>query len=102
MVSGSLIDADEFIGLEGIAHLCCGGEAPFLRRHLDACARFAADKSDGMAGRDRLFSVYARAKERLAARLGITADSVALLAHASEGLNQVAHAIDWREGDNVV
>jgi len=102
MLNRSLIDPEEFVGLEGVAHLCSGGEAPFLRRHLDACARFAGDKGGGMSGRDRLFAVYARAKERLAARLGIAADAVALLAHASEGLNQVAHAIDWREGDNVV
>src|SRR5690348_2627503 len=102
MVNRALIDPDEFIGLEGVAHLCCGGEAPFLRRHLDACARFAADKGDGMAGRDRLFAVYARAKERLATRLGTEPGAIALLAHASEGLNQVARAIDWRDGDNVV
>ncbi len=98
----ALIDPGEFLGIGGIAHLCSGGEAPFLRRHLDALRQFAADKSGGMAGRDRLFAVYGRAKQLAAKRLGTGPDSIAFLAHSSEGLNQVARSIDWRAGDNVV
>ena len=102
MGGSALIDPNEFVGLEGVAHLCCGGEAPFLRRHLEVCRQFAVDKSDGMAGRDRLFAVYARAKQLAADRLGVAPETVAFLAHASEGLNQVAHAITWQPDDNVV
>ncbi len=102
MSETTLIDPAEFLGLEGVAHLACGGEAPFLKRHLDACARFAADKSDGMAGRDRFFIAYNNAKRLTAERLSVDPTRVAFLAHASEGFNQVAHAIDWSPGDNVV
>jgi hypothetical protein len=46
----ALIDKSEFVGLDGVAHLCTGGEAPWLRSHDAACARFGALKSGGMAG----------------------------------------------------
>jgi hypothetical protein len=38
--SVALIDKQEFVGLDGIAHLATGGEAPWLRSHDDACQRF--------------------------------------------------------------
>ena len=48
----ALIDKREFVGLDGVAHLCTGGEAPWLASHTEACARFGALKSGGMAGRE--------------------------------------------------
>lgn len=98
----SLIPKSEFVGLEGIAHLCTGGEAPWLASHDAATRRFGALKSGGMAGREEIFRVYARAKGRVAARLGVPAARVAFLAHSSEGLNQAVRAVDWRPGDNAV
>ena len=98
----SLIPKSDFVGLEGVAHLCTGGEAPWLRSHDAACRRFGELKSSGMAGREEIFRVYARAKTRVAARLGVPAARVAFLAHSSEGLNQAVHAVDWRPGDNAV
>jgi len=55
-----------------------------------------------MAGRDAIFDVYARGKRQAAALLGVKAERVAFLAHASEGLNQAIAAVDWRPGDNAV
>jgi selenocysteine lyase/cysteine desulfurase len=101
-MNGPLIDPNEFVGLEGVVHLCTGGEAPFLRSHLDALARFARDKSDGMAGRERLFATYDSTKQRLSALVHRPPADVALLAHVSEGINLVAQSLDWRPGDNVV
>jgi selenocysteine lyase/cysteine desulfurase len=97
-----LLPRSRFVGLEDVAHLCTGGEAPWLRSHDDACRRFGELKSGGMAGRDAIFRVYARAKRRVATRLGISPDRVAFLAHASEGLNQAIASVDWRPGDNAV
>ena len=102
MAGGPLLPKSDFVGLEHVAHLCTGGEAPWLRSHDDACRRFGQLKSAGMAGRDAIFDVYARAKQRAAALLGIPPDRVAFLAHASEGLNQAIAAVDWRRGDNAV
>jgi selenocysteine lyase/cysteine desulfurase len=99
-----LLPRSEFVGLEAedVTHLCTGGEAPWLRSHDGACRRFGELKSGGMAGRDAIFGVYQRAKERVATRLGISPERVAFLAHASEGLNQAVGAVDWRPGDNAV
>jgi selenocysteine lyase/cysteine desulfurase len=100
--SVALVDKQEFVGLDGIAHLATGGEAPWLRSHDDACRRFGRLKSAGMAGREEMFAVYRRAKARVARLLGVEPGAVAFLAHASEGLNQAVHAVDWRQGDNAV
>jgi len=43
----------EFVGLDGVAHLCTGGEAPWLRSH-DAACRFGALKSAGRGSEGRL------------------------------------------------
>lgn len=98
----SLIPKQDFVGLEEIAHLCTGGEAPWLRSHDQASARMGALKSAGMAGRDQLFAVYERAKARVARMLGVEPARVAFLSHASEGLNQAVKSVVWRPGDNVV
>jgi selenocysteine lyase/cysteine desulfurase len=98
----SLLEKSRFVGLEDVAHLCAGGEAPWLRSHDLACQRFGQLKSGGMAGRDEMFRVYARAKAGVAGMLGQPAERVAFLSHASEGLNQAVAAVDWRPGDNAV
>jgi cysteine desulfurase/selenocysteine lyase len=98
----TLIDKTEFVGLDGVAHLCTGGEAPWLRSHTAACERFGVLKSGGIAGREEMFAIGARARERAARLLGVAPGEVAFLAHASEGLNQAVHSVEWRAGDNVV
>jgi len=98
----ALIPKDEFAGIEGVAHLAAGGEAPALRAHFDAAARFLFDKSAGMPGRQRMFETAAGVKERLARLLARSAGEVAFLFNASEGLFVAASGIDWRPGDNVV
>ena len=37
-----LIPKSDFVGLESVAHLCAGGEAPWLRSHDQASARMGA------------------------------------------------------------
>jgi cysteine desulfurase / selenocysteine lyase len=91
-----------FIGIEHVAHLAAGGEAPVLRTHVDAASRYLLDKGDGMPGRERFFAVVGGARERLASLLGGGPGEVSFLAHASEGLFVASEGIDWRPGDNVV
>ena len=98
----TLIDKSEFVGLDGVAHLCTGGEAPWLKSHGRACERFGAQKSGGMAGREAMFAVGARARAAAARVLGVAPGQLAFLAHASEGLNQAVRSVEWRAGDNVV
>jgi hypothetical protein len=35
-ITVALIDKREFVGLDGVAHLCTGGEAPWLVSHTEA------------------------------------------------------------------
>jgi selenocysteine lyase/cysteine desulfurase len=97
-----LIPRTEFVGIEHVAHLATGGEAPVLRAHLDAAAQFLLDKGDGMPGRERFYVVAERARAALARRLGGRPGDVAFLASASAGLHVAAEGVDWRPGDNVV
>jgi selenocysteine lyase/cysteine desulfurase len=98
----SLAPKGDFIGVEERVHLAAGGETPFLKSHLDALARYARDKSDGLPGRSRQLVVHDRARERAARLLGVARDEVAFLPSTSDGVNMVAQTIDWRPGDNVV
>jgi selenocysteine lyase/cysteine desulfurase len=97
-----LIPKSEFVGIEHVAHLAAGGEAPVLRAHLAAATRFLLDKGTGMPGRERFTAVTGEAKAGLARLLGGRAEEVALLASASEGLFVASSGIAWRPGDNVV
>ena len=47
----SLIPKSEFIGLEGFANLCAGGESPMLASHRQAIEQFMLDKSRGEEAR---------------------------------------------------
>ena len=40
-----LVSPDEFVGLEGVTHLCTGGEAPWLGRMEEVYAEFARLKT---------------------------------------------------------
>lgn len=97
-----LIPKTAFIGIDHVAHLATGGEAPVLRANLEAATRFLLDKGDGMPGRERFFATAARTRAALARRLAGRAEDVAFLGSASEGLHVASEGIDWRPGDNVV
>ena len=97
-----LIPKTAFIGIDHVAHLATGGEAPVLRANLDAATQFLLDKGDGMPGRERFFTTANRTRVALAARLGGRPEDVAFLSSASEGLHVASEGIDWRSGDNVV
>ena len=98
----ALIPKTAFIGIEHVAHLATGGEAPVLRANLAAATQFLLDKGDGMPGRERFFTTANRARAALAVRLGGRPEEIAFLSSASEGLHVASEGIDWRPGDNVV
>src|SRR5215207_481004 len=91
----ALAPKGDFIGVEDGVHLAAGGETPFLKSHVEALTRYALDKSAGMAGRERQFAVYERARERAARLLGCDLDEVAFLSSTSEGDNVVVEAIEF-------
>lgn len=97
-----LIPKSDFIGLEGIVHLCAGGETPMLKTHRTAIDRFLADKALGELSRERQAATYRRCKEKAAGLLEVKPEEIAFLSSSSEGINLVAHALAWQPGDNVV
>jgi cysteine desulfurase/selenocysteine lyase len=49
-----------------------------------------------------MLQLVERTRERFAKFIGASADEIAVTKNASEGLNIIANAIDWKSGDNVV
>jgi len=97
-----LIDKRRFIGLDAVAHLCAGGEAPPLQSHAEAAARFLADKADAMDGRARFFDVRARAKRLLSGLLRLPPTDIAILLNASDGMATAVAGLDLAARDNIV
>ena len=97
-----LIAKDEFVGLGDVAHFVSGGESPSLVSHQDAVARFFADKALGEVSRARMEATYEACKEKAARLFAVSPDEISFLAHSSDGINMVAHGLNWEPGDNVV
>ena len=97
-----LVSPDEFAGIEGVAHLCTGGEAPWLKRHDAAYAEFVRLKSGGAPGRSRVLEGVERCRGKMGRLWGVPADRIGFMPAASEGLNWLARGIAWRPGDNIV
>ncbi|MEM7031148.1 MAG: aminotransferase class V-fold PLP-dependent enzyme [Chloroflexota bacterium] len=97
-----LIPKSEFVGLENIVHLCTGGESPSLKTHQDRMAQFFADKVLGEGARARLEDTLDRCKGKMGRLLNVSGSEITFLSSSTEGINLVAHALDWQAGDNVV
>jgi selenocysteine lyase/cysteine desulfurase len=97
-----LFDPAAFRIPPGVAHVCAGGETPFLRRHDAAMLAYAHDKSSGVPGRDAQDAEVARARQRVAAAWGVPPEEIGFCANVAEGVALVVESLDWREGDNLV
>ncbi|MBY0333704.1 MAG: aminotransferase class V-fold PLP-dependent enzyme [Acetobacteraceae bacterium] len=97
-----LFDPADFRIPAGVAHVCAGGETPFLHRHDAALAAYARDKSLGEPGRAAQEAVLARARDRVAAAWDVAREDIGVCASVAEGVSLVVESIDWREGDNLV
>lgn len=102
MTESALLCKDHFLNLDGLTHLCTGGESPWLKSHDNVYTEFSRLKSSGWRGRE---TVLARVNET---RLGIgklwnvESDRVCFMPAAYEGMNYLARGIDWQPGDNLV
>ena len=97
-----LIAPSEFVGLEGITHLCTGGEAPWLRECEAVYADFARLKSGGLAGRTEVYVRGETCRASMGQLWGVPPERISFLSCAAEGMNWLARGLDWRAGDNVV
>ena len=92
----------DFIGLDTVVHLAAGGETPMLKTQQDVIQRFLADKALGEEARTRMDGALERTREKSAALLGVKPKDIAFLSSSSEGINLLAHGLNWETGDNVV
>ena len=97
-----LISPDQFVGLEGVTHLCTGGEAPWLKAQEAVYAEFARLKSAGHDGRDEIYARGERCRARMGELWRVPSERIAFMPSAAEGMNWLARGLDWRDGDNVV
>jgi selenocysteine lyase/cysteine desulfurase len=101
-VKEGLVPKSDFLGLDGLTHLYTAAECPMLARAATALQEYAVQKSRAEAGRAHHAAVARSGKEAVGRLLGMAPEEIAFVASASDGINQVCGAIDFREGDNVV
>ena len=97
-----LISPSAFHGLDGVTHLCTGGEAPWLREFDEVYAEFTRLKSAGKAGRAVVYEHGETCRSLVGQLWGVPAARVAFVPSAAEGMSWLARGLDWRAGDNVV
>jgi cysteine desulfurase / selenocysteine lyase len=102
LAAAPLFDPGAFRIPPGVAHVCAGGETPFLRRHDAALLRYAEDKSAGPPGREAQEAVVLRARDRVAAAWGVERGDIGFCAHVAEGMSLLVESLEWRPGDNVL
>lgn len=98
----ALVPRPDFLGLEGVTHLYTAAECPMLARSAAALQAYAAQKSRAEAGRAHHAAVAQSAKTAVGGLLDVAPEEIAFVASASDGINQVCGALDFRPGDNVV
>jgi selenocysteine lyase/cysteine desulfurase len=87
---------------DGVAHVCAGGEPPFLYAHDAALLQYAIDKSSGMPGRDAMEAQVARAQSRIAGPWGAAPDEIGFVSSVADGVALVAESLVFQPGDNIV
>jgi len=102
MTGAPLFPPADFGLPDHLAHVCAGGETPFLLRHDRAFADYARDKGAGAAGRIAQEVEVERVRAGLARRWSCETGDIGLVSSVAEGVSMVAESIDWRSGDNVL
>ncbi len=102
MNSAALVPTSDFVGLEGITHLCTGGESPWLKRQRTAYERFASLKSASYDGRSEIYAHGERCRNKIGQLWNAPAERIGFLPSAAEGMNYLARGIQWHPGDNIV
>ncbi|MBS11773.1 MAG: hypothetical protein CME19_09245 [Gemmatimonadetes bacterium] len=97
-----LLSSDMFVGIDGIAHLCTGGEGPWFRSQEQVYRQFAQWKSEGHDGRDEIYKVGDACREKVGELWGVPGNRVAFMQAAAEGMGWLSRGLDWQAGDNVV
>ena len=97
-----LLSPDAFVGIDDIAHLCTGGEAPWLKTQAGVYEEFSRLKGGAQVGRAKIYERGERCRERMSQLWAVSANRIAMMPSAAEGINWLARGLDWQPGDNIV
>ena len=97
-----LLSPSKFVGIDGLTHLCSGGESPWLKCQEEVYQSFARNKSLSYQGRDLLLSHVESCRQKMGQLWNVDAKRVSFMASAAEGMNWLARGLDWQKGDNIV
>lgn len=92
----------EFPALEDYTYLDVAGRNPMSNRVRAAVDAFLDDRQSGAHTKPRWFDTVEEVRRQVARLVRAEPDEIALVKNTSEGLNAVATAIDWQQGDSVV
>jgi cysteine desulfurase / selenocysteine lyase len=92
----------DFTGLQEIVHLAAAGEGPYLTTHSAVTERFAADKSAGMAGRERIIERARRGTVGAARLLDVDPREIGFTLNVAQSMNMVARTVASAGPGNVV
>jgi selenocysteine lyase/cysteine desulfurase len=102
MAVEALVAPAEFVGLDGITHLCTGSEGPWLKRLAAVYEQFSNCKGAGMRGRHQVLERVQGCRSKMAALWQVPEDRIGFMPSAAEGMNWLARGLALRRGDNIV
>ena len=97
-----LLSPSKFVGIDGVTHLCSGGESPWLKCQAEVYELFARNKSLSYQGRDILLDHVERCRQKMGRLWSVDSERVSFMSSAAEGMNWLARGLDWCRGDNIV
>jgi selenocysteine lyase/cysteine desulfurase len=97
-----LVSPGDFAGLPGLCHLAAAGETPMLASQAAVFSDFMYDKGQGMAGRERIYARVGRTADSLAALLGCQAAELGFPQNVAQAMNMVARTMDRQDGNVVL
>ncbi len=86
----------------GVAHLCCGGEPPWLRSHSVAMARYAEHRNGGFTGRDLMDAEVLAVRGLLAEEWGVALAEIGFVSSVADGCAMLGESLELPPGCNVV
>lgn len=98
----SVPNKDQFPRTREVSYLDTAAEGIPPLVAAAALEEYSKQKSSGSPGRHRHYQIQREAEAAAAGLLGAETENVVLLANASEALNLLANAINWKAGDEVL